>query len=129
MSWIFGFSGNLSEQKKLSLSSLYSDPLIKIDEPRIFIAAGGTEFTCNFSVEGKWILLGIGIDKGEKNSRLLLKSDWESRIVQNSFREPEGHYVLIKWDNEKINFYSDSIGLRTIYFYKDKTGFFCYDKS
>ncbi|HSD63978.1 MAG TPA: hypothetical protein VLB50_09260, partial [Ignavibacteriaceae bacterium] len=124
MSWIFGFSGNLSEQKKLSLSSIYPLPLIKIDRPRLFIAAGGTEFTCSYSAEMKWIVIGIGIEMENENSRLMLKNNWEKRITENSFRDPHGHYLLIKWDDETINFYSDPIGLRTIYFYKDKTGIY-----
>ncbi len=122
MSWIFGFSGNLNEQKKLSLSSIYPVPQIKIDNPRLFIAAGGTEFTCSYSADMKWIIIGVGIDMGIEHSRLMLKNDWEKKIPGNSFRDPQGHYLLIKWDDEKINFYSDPIGLRTIYFYKDKTG-------
>lgn len=122
MSWIFGFSGNLNEQKKLSLSSLYPSPLITIDEPRLFIAAGGSEFTCNFSVENKWIVLGVGINTNSKDFRLLSNIDWETRVTGNSIIEPEGHFVVIKWSNEKINFFSDPIGLRTIYFFRDKTG-------
>ena len=122
MSWIFGFSGNLDEQKKLSLSSIYPQPLIKIDEPRLFIAAGGNKFTCSFSAENKWIVLGTGLDKGKKGFRFLLKDDWEKRVNSKMLRESEGHYVVIKWDNEKINFQSDVIGLRTIYYFRDKTG-------
>jgi hypothetical protein len=122
MSWIFGFSGNINEQKKLSLSSIYPVPLIKIDEPRLFIAAGGTEFTCSYSAELKWIIIGIGIEMENGKSRLMLKNNWEKRIAENSFRDPQGHYLLIKWGDEKINFYSDPVGLRTIYFHKDKTG-------
>jgi hypothetical protein len=124
MSWIFGFSGYLSEQKKLSLSSLHPEPLIKVDEPRLFIAAGGTAFTCNFSVEKKWIVLGVGIETDASGSRFTLKNEWDQKISKNNFREPQGHYIIIKWDSEKINFYSDFIGLRTIYFFKDKTGIY-----
>lgn len=122
MSWVFGYSGILSEQQKLSLSSLYSTPLIKIDEHQLFIAAGGNEFTCNFSAEKKWIILGVGIDTDSNSSGFLSKNDWEKRIDENSYRDPQGHYLLIIWDTDKINFYSDPVGLRTIYFYKDKTG-------
>ncbi len=122
MSWIFGFSGNLDEQKKLSLSSIYPQPLITIDEPRLFIVAGGNKFTCNFSVEKKWIVLGVGINTNSKGFRLLSNIDWETRVTGNNIIEPEGHFAVIKWGNEKINFFSDPIGLRTIYFFRDKTG-------
>lgn len=122
MSWIFGFSGNINEQKKLSLSSIYPKPSIKIDEPRLFIAAGGNKLTCNFSRDSKWITLGAGIDVAGSNSRLITKTDWEKRITGNTTGDLEGHYVVIKWDNEKVDFYSDPIGLRTIYLYRDKTG-------
>lgn len=122
MSWIFGFSGNLGEQKKLSLSSLFPVPQVKIDEPRLFIAAGGPDNTLNFSLENRWLILGIGIGGSGLNRKLLLKEDWDGLITGGKFKDPEGHYLVIKWDNEKINFYSDPIGLRTIYFYKHKSG-------
>ena len=124
MSWIFGFSDNLSEQKKLSISSLLKKPLMKIDEPRLFIAAGGNPLTCHFSVEKKWIVLGVGIETTERGSKVMLKNDWDQKICSNTFREPQGHYVLIRWDSEKIDFHSDLIGLKTIYFFKDKTGIY-----
>jgi hypothetical protein len=122
MSWIFGFSGNLSEQKKLSLSSLYPEPQFTIDEPRLFIAAGGNEFNCISSREGKWILLGTALGEANGNFRLLEKGDLDNRLAKDSPGESGGHYLLIKWDNEKISFSNDTLGLRTIYFHRDKTG-------
>ncbi|HEY6905892.1 MAG TPA: hypothetical protein VI230_00405, partial [Ignavibacteriaceae bacterium] len=122
MSWIFGFSGNLSEQKKLSLSSIYPPPILKIDKPRMFIAAGGSEYTLSYSAEQRWIVTGLGIEIDSDRSKMMLKQDWEKRIAGNSVRDLHGHYLLVKWDDDKINFYSDPVGLRTIYFYKDKTG-------
>ncbi len=124
MSWIFGFSGNLSEQKKLSLSSLFPVPQVKVDEHRLFIAAGGPDYTLNFSAENRWLMLGIGIGGDADKRKLLLKDDWENIISKESFRDPEGHFILIKWDKEKISFYNDPVGLRTIYFYKDKAGIY-----
>src|SRR5512146_899233 len=122
MSWIFGFSGNLSEQKKLSLSSIYPPPILKIDKPRMFIAAGRNEYTLSYSAEQRWIVTGLGIEIESDRSKMMLKQDWEKRIAGNSVRDLHGHYLLVKWDDDKINFYSDPVGLRTIYFYKDKTG-------
>ncbi len=124
MSWIFGFLGSLSEQKKLSLSSLFPVPDLKIDEPRLFIAAGGPEYTINFSKENRWIMLGVGIGGSVDHRKLLLKDDWDSLVENGTFRNPEGHYLVIKWENEKIKFYSDPVGLRTIYFYKYKSGIY-----
>ncbi len=122
MSWIFGFSGKLSEQKKLSLSSLFPVPQVKVDEPRLFMAAGGPDYTLNFSVENRWLMLGIGIGGSTEKRMLLLKEDWDGLIKEGKFRDPEGHYLVIKWDNERVNIYSDPIGLRTVYLYKDKSG-------
>ena len=124
MSWIFGFAGNLSEQKKLGLSSLYPQPSVKIDEPRLFIAAGGTEYTFSYFPERNWIVLGLGIETGAGHSRIMLPDNWEKKIAGNSFRDPQGHYLIIKWNNDKINFFSDYIGLRTVYFFKHKTGIY-----
>ena len=104
MSWIFGFSGNLSEQKKLSLSSLYPEPQLTIDEPRLFIAAGGNEFNCISSREGKWILVGTALGEADGHFRLLAKSDLEKRLLTDSPSQLGGHYLLIKWNNEKISF-------------------------
>ncbi len=124
MSWIFGFAGNLSEQRKLGLSSLYPQPVVTIDEPRLFIAAGGTEYTFSYSAERNWIVLGLGIETISGNSRIMSIDNWERKIAENSFRDPQGHYLIIKWNSDKINFFSDYIGLRTIYFYKHKTGIY-----
>ena len=124
MSWIFGFSGNLSEQRKLSLSSLFPVPQVKIDEPRLFIAAGGPDHTYNFSPENHWLMVGIGIGGSEGNRKVMSKDDWDVIVRESTFRKPEGHYLILKWDNEKINFYSDPIGLRTLYFYKHKEGIY-----
>jgi hypothetical protein len=122
MSWIFGFSGNLSEQKKLSLSSLYPKPQLTIDEPRLFIAAGGNKFNCISSGEEKWILLGTSLEESDGNFRLIVKSDLEKSLAADSQVELGGHYLLIKWDNGKISFSNDKLGLRTVYFHRDKTG-------
>ena len=124
MSWIFGFSGSLSEQKKLSLSSLFPVPRVKINEPRLFIAAGGPDYTFNFSAKNRWLMLGVGIGGNAENRKLLQQEDWDDAVQKGTFRDHEGHYVLLKWDNEKINFFSDPVGLRTIYFYKHKEGIY-----
>ncbi len=124
MSWIFGFSGNINEQKKLSLSSLYPKPLFKMDKPRLFVAAGGNEFTCIYSEEKNWVVLGTGMEAGQSNLKLLSKEDWEKRIDNNSFKELEGHYLIVKLEVDKISFYCDKIGLRTVYFYRHKTGIY-----
>ncbi len=86
MSWIFGFSGNIDEQKKLSLSSLYSEPLFKLDNPRLFVAAGGNEFTCLYSEKKNWVVLGTGMEPGQSSLKLLNKENWEKRIENNSFK-------------------------------------------
>ena len=124
MSWIFGFSGSLSEQKKLSLSSIFPVPQVKIDEPKIFIAAGGPDYTFNFSQENRWLMIGVGISGSGENRKLMMKADWEGIIKEGTLRDPEGHYLILKWDYEKINIYSDPIGLRTIYFYRHKEGIY-----
>jgi hypothetical protein len=122
MSWVFGFSGILSEQKKLGLSSLFPTPSIKYDSPRLFMVAGGNEFTCMFSKEKQWLVLGVGIETNNYVSKMLTKEDWEKKINGNSYNQLDGHFIIINWNDEKVIFKSDRIGLRTIYFYKDKAG-------
>lgn len=122
MSWAFGVinKGLL----KYSFHNLEIKSLLKIKSDDFIIFCGGTTGTLLSKLDEEkktgWIVLGIGIYSSNYAYRILNEEDWNTIISNNSFNDISGHYIIIHWNNSKISFYTDPLGLRDIYFYQNK---------
>ncbi|MEW6006422.1 MAG: hypothetical protein AB1695_14050 [Stygiobacter sp.] len=123
MSWVFGaINANdcLTKLKVLTKNNI----IYSITEPPISVYAGGNPNTCffdhNVSLKKGWAVVGVGITENSFGYKLLDKTSWKLIIEENSFytKEIYGHYVIIHWDENNLNIYTDKLGLRDIYISK-----------
>ena len=63
--------------------------------------------------EDGWIVSGIGIKPNKHNSSIFTEKDWSNNL--DTLNNIDGHFVLVKWNNEKLFIETDPIGLRDIY--------------
>ncbi len=84
---------------------------------KLHIFAGGNRSNLFFNSpqNGKdgWVISGIGLKADEYESSIFTKNDWSNHL--DNLNNINGHFILVKWNNEKITFESDPIGLRDIY--------------
>jgi hypothetical protein len=129
MSWIFGSCG-------INQNSAFAEQLNKLKDKSLFcysrsnlqIISGGIKETMFYSDkknDNGWLACGVGISLAENNAKIFNKSDWELALSKDDFHlnNQDGHFVVIKWINDKINIYTDRLGLRDIYIFKYADGF------
>lgn len=128
MSWIFGvISKSLPLETIKKLKNTHAQPIHKIETNNIYIAAGGIKPTCNFgyfSESSGWFVVGLGIKKETESFRFQTSADWQSILSVDEMKltELDGHFVIIKWQPNQIKFFTDQLGLRTIYFAETDNG-------
>ncbi|MFB0509898.1 MAG: hypothetical protein ACETVX_05330 [bacterium] len=128
MSWVFGFIGqNLNSDRIKKFATIHHQPIHRIETNNIYIAAGGIKQTCQlgvFSESSGWLVVGSGIKKEAGQFRILSSVDWQSILTSDEVRlhELDGHFVVIKWQANQIKFFTDQLGLRTIYLAKTDNG-------
>lgn len=122
MSWIFGIINN--NPNAIDLPNEISHRSLQfIKKEKVHIYLGGTKSTCfyNHREDSGWTVTGIGISNIFGNYKVLSEDNW-STLLENqndNFTDNiEGHYIIIKWNKDSINFFADSLGLRDIYFTK-----------
>ncbi len=134
MSWIFGFfSKNNIANLNIDFPSIHLPTLYQTKNEKLYIATGGLKETClhgSFSdiielkMENGWIVAGVGIELHSDSCRLLSSLDWQSVLSSPipDFNNLDGHFIIVRWQENKIEFFNDQLGLRTIYFYKCDEG-------
>ncbi|MEG8946962.1 hypothetical protein [Rosettibacter firmus] len=120
MSWIFG-SINANDCLK-KLNELTKNNIIySTNELPISVYVGGNLHTCFFDNDIRtkkgWAVVGVGIIEYNSGYKLLDKADWKSILEKDSFNTKDiyGHYVILRWDENNLNIYTDMLGLRDIY--------------
>jgi hypothetical protein len=128
MSWIFGIiSQNLTLGTIKILANIHAQPIHKIETSNIYIATGGIKQTCQFGSfpnSSGWIVVGSGIKREASRIRFLSPTDWQTILADSQIKLPDldGHFVAVKWQPQQIKFFTDQIGLRTIYFAETDNG-------
>ena len=130
MSWIFGFI-QLKNENTITWQNSNSELLFKYNSEKVKMYAGGNSENIFFSESnenGGWIVCGTGIKIGESSSSLLTKTDWNEILnrknIENEIGNLGGHFVIVKWDKDKIGFFTDTLGLRDIYLLRKDDSFF-----
>ena len=129
MSWIYGIlrsgQGTHSIPKA---EQIHSEPLHVMNTRRFYLAVGGIPETCFYGEEHNkqtgWAVVGLGMKVMETNSRLLNRADWSNLLAGSTTWKGslDGHFAAIRWDEEKIECFTDDLGLRTLYFSKNDKG-------
>ncbi|HID38358.1 MAG TPA: hypothetical protein EYP36_02445, partial [Calditrichaeota bacterium] len=135
MSWILGAFGNgIDDHFSISLKRLFNKANISYEMPQFVLYSGGIKETCHYDIVSKspaggWLVSGIGIDYDGQDFKLMSKSDW-SRLLNpfphNKIKELDGHFIAVQWDEKDINFFTDQLGLRYLYFTEIGKGRFAF---
>ncbi len=129
MSWICGLIGDFDDNLVNDICQNFHAPIYQMKNEKIFIIAGGRRETClNYESNdlSQNIILGIGIKPVCDSYKIADVHDWKNASDKEIIDTWNGHFIKICIANEKINFITDQIGLRDLFFYKvsDKTFIF-----
>lgn len=121
MGCLFGYYGkNLKKAVKFA-KSLDIKPLYTLKRNNLFIVFGGIPETCivNNNKESGWAVLGLGILLKEHGSEIMNRKEWKKVLKDEKQinKKINGHYILVKWEKNKIHFISDPLGVRNLYYY------------
>jgi hypothetical protein len=125
MSWFFGIEKNKSDN--LQYKNIHPEALCIISTPKLYIAFGGIPETCivqKNSVESGWAVVGLGIQRTDEKVQFISREAWSILLSQEHFncRKLDGHFIALRWNDDKIEIFSDQLGLRTMYFSKYQDG-------
>lgn len=128
MSWIFGTIPQNGKNYTESLSRIDNDKFLTHNTREVQFFAGGFEQNLFYSEQNKWVVAGIGLTSNFQSSKILNYNDWYHLLKRKNFedklKELNGHFIIIKWSDNKVSFYSDVLGLREIYLLKNNNGVF-----
>ncbi len=128
MSWIFGYIGpDISEGIEKKFKPIHANPLHEYKSDKYYITAGGIDETClsadsvsgkDFSYKSGWIVTGLGIKLNSNNVSFLSSEDWENILSKRNpeFKNIDGHFVIVRWNEQNIEIFNDQLGLRTFYY-------------
>ena len=124
MGWLIGTFGNYSNDELRKLKSLHPQPLHSFISDKIYITAGGIPETCLSSIQeddlSGWITCGIGIKYENGNASLMNKNNWNSELSKKDFSQfhLNGHFAIAKWNADKLELFTDQLGVRNLYITK-----------
>ncbi len=123
MSWLFGAVA-LSIEHKNRFGKIHAAPLFTEESDDLYIACGGIEGTCrwgafpqlNTGLRG-WAVLGTGIRLEGDHCTFLSSDDWQNllSVPKPDLSQLNGHFAIVRWDANKVEVWTDEIGLRTLY--------------
>ena len=97
--------------------------LISINQPDLFLAAGGNNSSCVYghnstNKEKGWVALGAVVVPNNGGYSFAETAQWEKLISSDigSQTKLNGHFVVFEWSRENCIISTDALGLRDIYF-------------
>lgn len=128
MSWIFGALGrhNVDDIKKTILSANHV-PLSTIVIPKTMVMIAGGNAETLHTIQNNTttaIVAGIGLRRSGTSTSILSTDDWTARLLPEhpSFDDLNGHFIAIRLRDNKLECFSDKVGLRTLYFAQTNDG-------
>ncbi len=126
MSWIFGsLCAHMRPDHLRWLAAQHPAPVDVITTPHIYIAVGGIAGTHAFeSIGGAdgeqehgWLVCGLGLVPERGGCRLLGKEAWGELLAEPGRRPRgvDGHYIALRYNGDAAEFFSDPLGMRTLY--------------
>jgi len=124
LGWILGILGSCSDHKLQKLKSIHPTSLHSFISDKIYIAAGGIPETCLSSKSTDsspgWLACGVGIKYENGNASLMKENDWNSELTKKDFSQYNlnGHFAAVRWNDNKLELFTDQLGVRNIYLTK-----------
>lgn len=129
MSWILGYVGkSLSRERRERLDAVVDKPLFTSDARAHLVLAGGIAETCLGGDldhnEQRWCVVGSGVRLDEDGSRLVSSVGWRRRLtaLRPEMDKLGGGFVALRIRSEQVEAFSDTFGLRTLYWLSDREG-------
>lgn len=124
MSWIYGIIH--TDQQPISFPVEIKKSAIKtIQGNGIIVSAGGNEKNIFFDDEvynsnNGWLVVGLGLLKSNSGYKILDNHSWKNLLsLLSQPNQLEGHYVILKWNENNFEIITDRLGLRDIYLSKN----------
>jgi hypothetical protein len=123
MSWIAGILGDFSDRDLEVIKKLHPKPLFCFSKEKIYFVAGGLKDTCVFTATKTefHIICGLVFQKRLNSYELVNEDDWEN-ILRNkqNHKSLDGHFVGVKWKDNQLNCFVDTLGIRNLYIFSTK---------
>src|SRR5579862_1693401 len=122
MSWLVARSTTTQEANSGGKKFRFEEPLTVVELPGLSLALGGLPDTCLWRVNqynlSGWAVIGTGIKTSGDCSSIMDPDDWEIALGQSSFdcTALDGHFIAMRWKEGTIEFFSDQLGLRTLFY-------------
>jgi hypothetical protein len=126
LSWFYGVCDRrLDNSNEIENHPSHNNRLLCIKTQNFYINAGGnasTIFHHKIDETRGWLILGVGIISNSIEYQLLEHSGWAELLLNNKLdiESLGGHYIIIRWQKDKITFHTDRLGLRDFYFRQRK---------
>jgi hypothetical protein len=104
-------------------------PIHSYTTSNLVLYSGGNNKTVFFKsdpLQSKcWVVIGVGLKESGDEYKNLDLNDWDNYLSSEKIdlRGVNGHFVVVKYANDELNFYTDELGLREIYLVKLPEGF------
>ncbi len=127
MSWFYATSRTAHPSPNEN-SPPYEEPLRTISFSRFSIAVGGNPDTSfldhNPDTNSGWAVVGVGLSQSDSGGSILSGSDWKRLLTRESFDPTalDGHFAVVRWNGDRVECFTDQLGLRTIYFSATEQG-------
>jgi hypothetical protein len=121
MSNIKGFVFLTSQPQSSIFQCDDSKNSIEFLNDKISVSGSGIIETFCFDVSKNggwsWVVCGIGITE----SRFITKNEWNQIIQQDNIclDKLDGHWIILRWKNNSVEFYNDPLELRKLYWKKE----------
>lgn len=124
MSWIFGYFGNGNGLHICSPET----PHHSFKDPNLILFVGGnkqTSFLRSNQPNSCWAVVGVGLKSTESGYKVLDESNWNNLLSSTKvdLSPVNGHFVVVKYSDGELNFFTDELGLREIYIVKLSDGY------
>jgi len=95
---------------------------VEFKNDNFIVSAGGKPDTCIFdslsSTDLGFIVLGVGIKKVNSKYCFMNSNSWKESLDNFNPNKIDGHFVVIKWDKDEVQIFTDVLGLRDIYLFR-----------
>jgi hypothetical protein len=121
MSWLFAIS-RIQEGATTEGSYPHTTPLNIISTPHLYVAVGGNPDTAIWEDDAEtstgWAVVGTGMMRTSSGVSILTPKEWQPLLAQESFDADsiDGHFVALRWKDDRIECLTDQLGQRTAYF-------------
>ena len=124
MSWLLGGINVPASTKQRVRGLAHQSPSLLFEQSNelFYMAAGGHPETCltspKSSSEEGWAVVGLGLHPSGSSTSILSVDVWEKVLSDppGPLASQNGHFVAFKWSNGAYSFFTDCLGIRTLYY-------------